>query len=216
MKPKIGLLGGIGPESSAKFYELLIKKVQSLGVESNTEYPYIILESVPAPELFLENPDLTMYKQGVKNLEKAGANFIVIICNTAHIFINEFKELVNIPIIDLNKETEKVLKRNKIKSITVFGSRRTINKLFRFQDILLHKISAEDSKVIDEIILKYNRGENKRKLEEKFVKIINKYSQKDILIACTELSTISRNRGLEHLDTFDILLDATLKKWGAV
>jgi len=107
MKPTIGILGGLGPESSALFYKSLIEKVQSLNIKSNTEYPHIILESIPAPELLLENPDLNMYKEAIKNLENAGADFIITVCNTAHIFNNQFKKFVNVPLIDVNEETEK-------------------------------------------------------------------------------------------------------------
>lgn len=213
MKQKIGILGGIGPESSAKFYELLIKKVQMKKIKSNLDYPHIILESIPAPELVLKNPDLTMYKEGIKNLEKAGADFIVIICNTAYVFLEKFESLIKIPIIDLNKETEKVLQKNKLKSIIIFGSKRTIDNLFHFKDIKIDKISEEDSKIIDKIILEYNTGSNKNVLENRLVEIIKKYSNKNILIACTELSTMLKNKNLKYFDTFDILLDATIKKW---
>jgi aspartate racemase len=213
MKSKIGILGGIGPESSAKFYELLIKKVQIKKIKSNLDYPHIILESIPAPELVLKNPDLTMYKDAIKNLENAGADFIVIICNTAYVFLEEFRNLVKIPIIDLNKETENVLKTNKVKSILIFGSKRTIDNLFHFKDIVIDKISDEDSKIIDKIILEYNTGANKEALENKLVKIICKYSNKNILIACTELSTMLKNKNLKYFDTFDILLDSTINKW---
>lgn len=211
MKSKIGLLGGIGPESSAKFYDLLIKRSQT-GIKSNTDYPHIILESIPAPELLLENPDLTMYKEGIKNIEKSGADFIAIVCNTAYVFLEEFKSLVKVPIIDLNNETEKVLKQNKLNSITIFGSKRTIDNLFHFKDITIDKISEEDSNLIEDIILKYNAGINKEALENQFIKIMEKYPDKNILIACTELSTILKNKGLKYLDTFDILLEATLEK----
>lgn len=213
MKQKIGILGGIGPESSARFYEILIKRVQAQKIKSNIEYPHIILESIPAPELLLENPDLTMYKEAVKNLEKAGADFIVIICNTAYVFFEEFRKLVNIPIIDLNQETEWFLEHNKIKSITIFGSKKTIDRLFHFKDIILEKISSEDSKTIDNIILEYNQGKNKELLEKQIIKIVKKYSDKNILIACTELSIMLKNKSLKFLDTFDILINATFKKW---
>src|SRR3989344_778400 len=129
MKSKIGILGGIGPESSALFYERLITLAQSCNLKSNTEYPHIILESIPAPELLLENPDLTLYEEAIKNLQRAGADFIVLVCNTAYIYRNHLQSLVTIPIIDLNKEVEVILTKKKIKTITILGSKKTIEHL---------------------------------------------------------------------------------------
>lgn len=213
MKPKIGILGGIGPESSVMFYDQLIKLAQSEKLRSNTEYPHIILESIPAPELLLENPDLFMYKEALKNLERAGADFIVIVCNTAYTYFDQLKQQVNIPIINLNKETEKILKNNKVQTITIFGSKKTIEKMLCFSNLVMENISDDDSKLIDRMILEYNRGENKEQLEKQLIKLIKKYPQKNILIACTELSVMLKNIGLKYLDTFDILVDATFHKW---
>jgi len=213
MKPKIGILGGIGPESSALFYEQLIKLIQSKNIKSNTEYPYIVLESIPAPELLLKNPDLSMYKEALRNLQGAGADFIVIVCNTAYVFIDQLESVVDISILDLNKEVKKILDKNDIKKITIFGSKKTIDKLFHFEDIKIEQISEEDSKIIDKIILNYNTGKNKKKLEQQFLNLIQKYPKENVLIACTELSTMLKANGLKYLDTFDILLDATFQKW---
>jgi len=213
MKQKIGILGGIGPESSALFYEQLIQLVQSKGITSNLEYPHIILESIPAPELLLKNPDLSMYNEALINLEKAGADFIVIVCNTAYTFIDQFKHLVNIPILDLNEETKKILEKDSFKKITIFGSKKTIDKLFHFDNIKIESISEDESEIIDKLILDWNSGKNKKELEQQLISLIKEYPQKNVLIACTELSTIIKNAGLNYLDTFDILLDATFQKW---
>ena len=63
------------------------------------------------------------------------------------------------------------------------------------------------------MILEYNCGENKEKLEKQFVALLRRYSQKNILIACTELSTMLKKQGIDYLDTFDILLQATFRIW---
>lgn len=213
MKPKIGILGGIGPESSALFYERLIQLVQSKKIKSNTEYPHIILESIPAPELLLKNPDLAMYKEALKNLQNAGADFIVIVCNTAYVFIDQLESVVDIPILNLNEETKKILDKNNIEKIIIFGSKKTIDKLFHFNNLKIEPISDEDSKIIDKMILDYNAGKNKKELEQQLINLIKKYPQKNVLIACTELSTMLKSSGLKYLDTLDILLDATFQKW---
>jgi aspartate/glutamate racemase len=46
-RPTIGILGGIGPESSAFFYKRIIELVQQrYSISSNTDYPHILLEHI--------------------------------------------------------------------------------------------------------------------------------------------------------------------------
>mgnify|MGYP000521764234 CR=1 FL=1 len=44
-----------------------------------------------------------------KRLESGGADFIVIPCNSVHIFINEVRSAVKIPILSIVEETAKFL-----------------------------------------------------------------------------------------------------------
>ena len=51
-KRVIGVLGGIGPEASVEFYAKLVKKLQESGmIKRNEDFPKIIINSIPAPEL---------------------------------------------------------------------------------------------------------------------------------------------------------------------
>jgi len=212
MKPKIGILGGLGPESSAEFYKRLILRVQESGIKSNEDYPHIIIESIPAPEA-VNNEDLQMYKDAIINLERAGADFIVIVCNTAHIFINEFQELVKIPIIDLREEVEKYLIEREVEDIIILGSRKSIKRLFRFEKLRKRNINDEESKRVDELILNYNAGVNKEVQKEELLEIVKKYSNTKILAGCTEISMMLKDSGIDYFDTFYILLNATFSKW---
>ncbi|MFA6253425.1 MAG: amino acid racemase [Patescibacteria group bacterium] len=213
MKPTIGILGGIGPEASADFYLRLITKFQKLGIKNNQAYPHIILESIPAPELFLKKAEIKMYKKGVVNLENFGADFIVIVCNTAHVFYEEFKKLVKIPILNLKEEVHKELKRKKIKSILILGSSSTVARLYYFEGITTNIPNKKDQVIIDQIIMDYNAGKDNKIQKNKFIKIINKYKKYNLLVGCTELSMILKDVNFKYTDTMDILLGATMETW---
>lgn len=211
MQPKIGILGGIGPESSAEFYLQLILLCQSKGITSNTEYPHILLESIPAPELMLQNIDLTMYAQGIQNLENSGADFIVIICNTAYIYSEQITRKCTVPIINLQEEVQKYLLDKQIDIITVIGSKKTSKQLYQFPNIKSNMIHETD---IDSIIFDFNNGKDKEILKHKLLDILEKYNNEHILISCTELSLLLENEKREnHHDTFTILLNATYSAW---
>jgi aspartate/glutamate racemase len=50
----IGILGGMGPDASARLYQLMIDMArQKYGVKRNEEYPEIVLQSIPVPDLYL-------------------------------------------------------------------------------------------------------------------------------------------------------------------
>ncbi len=212
----IGVLGGIGPESTAEFYRRLINRIQKQGyVQSNVDYPKILINSIPAPELFLKNPDLSMYREGVIELESWGADFIVIVCNTAHLYLIELQEQVKTPIIDLIAEVDRYLTDHKLSSITVAGSSRTVRQnLFTFKNCISVPLSEEDLKLLDEVILQYNSGKKERQLE-KVLEIASRYqiAGNKMIVGCTELSTIVASANLPLIDTMDILVDATIKKW---
>lgn len=212
----IGVLGGIGPESTAEFYRRLISRIQKRGyVQGNVDYPQILINSIPAPELFLKNPDLSMYREGVRELERWGAEFIVIVCNTAHLYLLELQAEVRIPIIDLVEEVDNYLTAHGVSSITVAGSSRTIQQnLFTFKKRASVSLSEEDSKLLDEVILQYNAGMKEEQLD-RVREIVSRYNiaGNHILVGCTELSTIVANANLPIIDTMDILVDATIEKW---
>jgi aspartate racemase len=106
----IGILGGMGPEATA---DLFSRIVRAAPVEKDQDHPRTIIYSnskVPdrTPAVLGDGPDPVpeMAKAG-KALETAGADFLIVPCNTAHHFIGELKERVGIPILHMIEMTAK-------------------------------------------------------------------------------------------------------------
>jgi len=116
---KIGVLGGIGPEATGEFYNKLIQKLQEKGlIKTNRDFPQIVINSIPAPELIhdkITKEELCHYIQGLKELDELGVDFIVMVCNTIHLYYEQLQQEINTPILDLRKELEDSLKRKKVK-----------------------------------------------------------------------------------------------------
>lgn len=100
--PKLlGILGGLGPMSSAYLYEYITAHTK---VSSDQEHIDIILSSrssTPDRTAFItgergESP-LPVMIEDARRLEKYGAEAIIIACNTAHYFIDEVRASVNVP-----------------------------------------------------------------------------------------------------------------------
>lgn len=92
MKKTIGILGGMGPEATAYFYELIIKKTKA---KKDQDHIPVIIYSNPkiAPRtdaILKEGPSpAPQLVEGVRLLRQAGADFIVMPCVTAHYFYAE-------------------------------------------------------------------------------------------------------------------------------
>lgn len=115
-KRLLGIIGGLGPMSSAYFYELITAHTK---VNCDQDHLDLVLSSRAS------TPDRTAYILGnsndsplpfmiedAKRLENYGVDEIVIICNTAHYFIDEVRKNVSIPVISMIEETAKYLNFN--------------------------------------------------------------------------------------------------------
>ncbi len=121
----VGIIGGLGPETTAEFYLDIIFSCQK---KNKTQRPPIIISSVPLK--FKIEQDLIMKNKGAKRyipfltkeakrLEKSGADFLVMPCNSLHVFINEIRQAVKIPVLSIIEETIKFLKKNKLKRVGI-------------------------------------------------------------------------------------------------
>jgi aspartate racemase len=104
----IGILGGMGPEATA---DLFYRIVKATPVERDQDHPRTIVYSnskVPdrTPAIVGEGesplPEMLM---AARSLEGAGADFLIIPCNTAHYFIEELRSALGIPVLHMIEMT---------------------------------------------------------------------------------------------------------------
>nr|WP_242834211.1 aspartate/glutamate racemase family protein [Clostridium pasteurianum] len=106
---KIGMIGGLGPESTLDYYRLIIEKYRNEVKDGS--YPEILINSMDMNILlsFVENKQwdnlVNCLIKGVEILYKAGADFGFISSNTPHIVFERIKELSPIPLISIVEET---------------------------------------------------------------------------------------------------------------
>lgn len=110
----IGILGGMGPEATADLFHKIIKNTE---VQRDQEHLRVIIDNNPkipdrTPAILGpgENP-LPMMIETAKNLEGAGADFIVIPCVSAHYFIQEMRGRIAIPVISVIDEVAGEIQR---------------------------------------------------------------------------------------------------------
>lgn len=215
---KIGVLGGIGPEATAEFYSTLIKKLQESGaIKKNTDFPQIIINSIPAPELINEEiseRDLEPYITGVKELDNIGVDFIVIVCNTIHIYYDILHGKIKTPILNLRDYVKDFLRRSGYKCIFLLATPATIrNGLYKFHGVkCLEPDENEMQKLIRSVFL-FNKGKQRMTQIEYVRKIARKYLSLGVdavLLGCTEFAVMLEGEEFPKINTIDILVDAVI------
>jgi len=117
----IGILGGMGPEATIDLCNKIIKLTVA---DKDQEHLKIIIDNNPKiPNssmaiLKVEKTPLNALQKTALNLEKAGADFTIMSCNTAYYSISSLKSTLNVPILDTIEETAKEI--NTIKPLVMF------------------------------------------------------------------------------------------------
>lgn len=217
----IGILGGIGPEATGRFYLKLISEIQKHElVKSNIDYPRIIINSIPAPELTTTKitlKQLEPYIQGVKSLEQYGADFVVMACNTIHLYHGLLQKEGTIPILNLKDAVRDYLVTNKLKSVSIFGTPVTVKEnLYKFRGIKYHNPNRKDLHVLSAAIENFNKGYKREEQIVKVTELAKKYlsgNSEVIILGCTEISLMLAESKIPRIDTLDILTVATVKQF---
>jgi aspartate racemase len=223
----LGIIGGLGPETTSEFYLEVIFKCQKI---NNKIRPEILLLSVPM-DLEMEHKAIvegegeeqylpTLIKAAQK-LESAGADFLVMPCNSLHAFIEEIRRSVKIPVLSILEETTNFLKKEKINSVglisTVITKRR---KLYEnsFEGAGIKTTLPNDleqakiGKIIHNLVI--NRQGNKER--EELIKIIENFQAQgaeNVILACTDLQLlIPEHAGAKIHDTMKILAEAVVRE----
>ena len=213
----IGVLGGIGPEATGEFYSTLIRRIQERGlVRCNRDYPHIIVNSIPAPELTgdtISDAQLHSYVHGIEELERFGAHIIVMVCNTIHLYRERLQLCTTVPIVDLQQEV-----RNKLASrgitVLLIGTPSTIrNGLYRGP----HTIDpdGEELAVLSDAMGKFNCGIDKEEQVRRTLSICRRHLRvgaTEVLLGCTEFAVMLDNAEIPTINTIDILVEATIER----
>lgn len=213
---KIGLIGGMSWESTLVYYKLINEGVKEIlgGLHSSK----CVLESVNFAEI-QQLLDLEDYKtlnqlmaKYAKNIEKTGAEAILLCCNTIHICAESIKKAVNIPFLHIAEATGKEIKRNNIRKVLLLGTKSTMEKGF-YKSVLNDNFNIEviiptknDIETIHDVIYKeLVYGITTSESKNKFLKIIKKSIDKGaegVILGCTEIPLLINQNDCE-IPTFN-------------
>jgi aspartate racemase len=212
----IGIIGGLGPESTVDYYKSIIEAFRT---ERSLSTPEIIVYSVNLEEVLAlvsrqEWPSL-IYLLGakIKALYRAGADFAVISANTAHIVFDEVQAKSPIPLLSIVTATLDKTKEYGLKKVGLLGTRFTMQSNFfappfASQGITIVVPSPADqeyihNKLMTEIELGIFTDETRAGLLQVIERLIATERVDGIILGCTELPLILEKSefGIPFLNT---------------
>jgi len=223
----IGILGGMGPEATIDLFHKIVKATNA---KKDQEHLRIIIDNNPkipdrtAAILGKGEDPLPELQNTAKNLEKAGADFIIIPCNTAHYFLPSIEKSVRIPIMNMIEETLKDIKGKfpDIKKIALLASVGTYttgmyDQYFNKYNIEVISPGEKSIAKIMKAIYAVKANKLSRNIKESILKItgnlINKGAEA-IIAGCTEIPLILKKEDISVplIDPTKILAEAAVKK----
>lgn len=224
---KLGLVGGMGPESTIPYYHDIVYGVQEALGESI--FPELSIESVNVFEILRlcrerQYDKLTEYLLGaINNLAKSGADFAALSANTPHIVFDKLKEQSPIPLISIVEATCEEAKLRGLKKIGLLGTIFTMTGEFfkapfeRNGIQIIVPTESEIELVNDKISTELELGIVKEETLLSFQKVISRMKDEDgieaIVLGCTELPLLLNDEvsPVPCLDTMQIHVRSIIK-----
>jgi aspartate racemase len=214
----VGIIGGIGPESTIEYYRLIIASYREQVRDGS--YPRIIINSVDLKKmlLFIEANKLvevTEYLVGeVQKLARAGADFGLLAAGTPHIVFDEVSRRSTIPLLSIVEATCEAAKKLGLKRLGLFATRFTMQGRF-YPDVfsregmtLIAPEQEEQAYIHDKYFGELVNGIILPETREALLHIVDRMKECDridgLILGGTELTLILRDdgkRGIPFLDT---------------
>jgi len=221
MGKTMGVIGGMGALATASFYAM-ITNIQDQHVKVEQDYLDIIIYSKTSI------PDRTAYILGQSDinpmadiiaaavtLERAGVDFLVMPCVTAHYFYKEAADMAGIPFINLLDEIATHVQTKGLNRVGLLATQGTLQSRILHDALegrgieVLTPDPTQQAELMNMIYsIKIGRHiQEFGKLEDT---LLAKGAQ-SIILGCTELSLIKGKTAAEHVDALSVLARAALK-----
>jgi len=215
----IGLIGGMSWKSTVTYYQIVNEVVKEhLGGLHSAK---VLLYSVDFQEIEECQVNGEWDKSAeilglaAENLEKAGADFIVICTNTMHKVVPQIQQKISIPIIHIAEATAEKLKENRIDTVALLGTKYTMKEDFYKAKLIMNEIDVlipneQDMEIVNHII--YDElclGIISDESREEYIKIIEKLKEQGaqgVILGCTEIGLLigQKDTTLPVFDTTQI------------
>lgn len=212
----IGLIGGMSWESSAVYYNIINLKVREILGGFHCAKSVMVTVEFAEIQRLQHNEDWDALDEimvkAAKQLEAAGADFIVLCTNTMHLCGPAIIREISIPFLHIAEATGMKIAGMGLKKVALLGTRFTMEMDF-YKTYILEKFGIEviipeekeREKIHNTIYNELVQGEINDKSREIFKQIIanlGKRGAEGVILGCTEIPLLIKQRDIK-MPVFD-------------
>ena len=212
---RIGLVGGLGPESTIDYYRRILAAWEH--VEPGTSPPIVIDSLDVQVGLRLaerDRPALTEYLlASLARLARAGADFVAMTANTAHVVFDELAARTPVPLLSIVDPCAEEARRRGLRRLAILGTRFTMEASFypaacaRRGIEVIAPVDADRAWVHARYIGELLRGEFRDDTRTGFLALVRKLREQEgidgVIFAGTELPLLLPSPEIAGLPSLD-------------
>lgn len=221
----VGVIGGMGPEATVDFLRRIVAGTPARDdadhirvlVDNNPKIPSRIAALIDGTG---EDPTPVLVAMA-RGLERQGADFLTIPCNTAHYYLPAIADSVRIPVLDMVGLSIAALgalkpKPRRIGMLASPAVRKVGLYAKRLGDAGYEALFPEgpDETIVFETIRGVKANAVTDRLRGDYAAVARRLIEagaEAFLIACTELSLLPPPQGRPSIDALDVLVDETIR-----
>lgn len=215
----IGLIGGMSWESTVSYYQIINETIKKKlgGLHSAKILLYSVdfyeIEECQARGEWDRSAEILA--EAAVNLEKAGADFIVICTNTMHKVAPQIQEHIHIPVLHIADATAEVLIDAGIRTVGLLGTKYTMTQDFYKERLISKGLSVmipneTEVEQVNNII--YNElclgiiSDTSREIYAQIIASLKANGAEGVILGCTEIGLLisQKDSVLPVYDTTEI------------
>jgi len=223
----VGLVGGLGPESTIDYYRRIIDGWQR---HDPSTTPAMVIDSLdPNRALALVQSDVDAFFDyilgSVRRLAAAGVDFIAITANTPHLMYDELAVVSSRPMISIVEVCAEEARRREIRRPLLLGTRFTMEAPFyptvlaRFNITVVTPGEEERVWVHARYVEELLKGDFRDATRDAFISLIERLKEREgidaVILGGTELPLLLEAAvvaGLPVLDTTELHVNAIVER----
>lgn len=223
-----GVIGGLGPMATVYFFNMVVELTDSSNDQEHVDMLISNKATTPDRTDFIIgksnlNPAPVLNKEALK-LQNAGADFLVMTCNTAHYFYDEITKGLDIPFINIIEETVLHAKSKGFKKLCILATTGNIQSELYQSMCKKHGLDfLIPNEQQQEVVMDLIYGHIKKGITpniNSFNSLIYDFKKNQCdgaILGCTELSILKNDFNLCEnffIDSLEVLARKTIELCG--